>query len=56
MAQVNDMFRVGIVKPIDHIRTFDISELEQAMIYFANGNHMGKVVVTFDKPEALLKV
>ncbi len=56
MAQVNDMFHEGIIQPIEHIRTFDISDLEQAMMYFANGTHMGKVVVTFDNPQALLKV
>ncbi len=56
MAQVNDMFQKGIIQPIDHIKTFDISELEQAMTFFANGTHMGKVVVTFNNPQALLKV
>ena len=56
MAQVNEMFQKGIIKPIDYIKTFDISELEQAMMYFANGTHIGKVVVTFDRPEALIKV
>ncbi len=55
MAQVNDMFHEGIIQPIEHIRTFDISDLEQAMMYFANGTHMGKVVVRFDNPQALLK-
>ena len=56
MQEVGDLFRSGIVKPIDHIRTFSIAELEQAMLQFSKGTHLGKIVVTFDDPNAMLKV
>lgn len=56
MTEMDYMYRKEIVRPIDFIKTFDISNLEQALIYFASGKHMGKIVVTFEEPQALLKV
>ena len=55
MAELGDLYRKGIIKPIDHIKTFDISQLEQAMMYFAKGTHLEKVVVTFQEPTEMLK-
>lgn len=51
-----DIFRSGIVAPLNHIKTFDISQIEQAMMHFARGTHIGKVVVTFKDPKSLLPV
>lgn len=56
MAQMVDLFRSGIVAPLNHIKTFDISQIEQAMMHFARGTHIGKVVVTFKDPKSLLPV
>lgn len=56
MAELGDLNRRGVIRPIDHIKTFEISQLEQAMMYFAKGTHLGKVVVTFQDPKAVLKV
>lgn len=56
MAQVADMYRCGIIKPIDYIKTFDIADLEKSMMYFANGTHIGKAVVTFEDSQAMLRV
>lgn len=56
MAQVGDLFRAEIITPIDHIKTFDISKIEQAMTYFSQGTHLGKVVVTFENSTSLLPV
>lgn len=53
---MGELFSKGVMGPAEYIKTFDISELEQAMIYFARGTHKGKVVVTFENPGALLKV
>ncbi|KAI4247300.1 MAG: hypothetical protein LQ352_006197 [Teloschistes flavicans] len=56
MAELGHLYRQGVIRPIDHITTFDISQIEQAMMHFAKGTHLGKVVVTFQDPQALLKV
>ncbi|KAL9047293.1 MAG: hypothetical protein Q9214_000093 [Letrouitia sp. 1 TL-2023] len=56
MAELGEMYRRGVIQPLRHITTFDVSELEQAMMHFAKGTHIGKVVVTFQNPDALLRV
>ena len=50
------LWRDGIIGPIDHIKTFDISQLEQAMMYFSKGVHTGKVVITYDDPKTSLRI
>ena len=56
MAEVVELYRQGVVKPIDYITTFDISELQQAMMYMSKGTHVGKIIITYDNPDSLLKV
>ena len=56
MAELGDLYRQGVIGPIDHLTIFDVSQLEQAMMHFAKGTHLGKVVVTFQDPGSLLKV
>ena len=56
MSQLGDLLRDGRIRPLDVIKTYDIAELEQAMIYFSSELRIGKVVVTFSNPESLLKV
>lgn len=56
MAELGDLYRQGVIRPIDHITSFDISQLEKAMMHFAKGIHLGKIVVTFQDPQAELKV
>ncbi|MCJ1377213.1 hypothetical protein MMC17_000305 [Xylographa soralifera] len=56
MAELGDLHRKGVIRPIDYIKTFDISQLEQAMMYFAKGTHLGKVVITFKNPKAIIQV
>lgn len=56
MAELGDLYRQGVIGPIDHLTTFDISQLEKAMMHFAKGIHLGKIVVTFQDPQAELKV
>ena len=55
MAEVGQWHREGVIKPIEFIKTFDISQLEQAMMYFSRGTHIGKVVVTYSNRKAMLK-
>ena len=56
MAQTVDLFRSGIIAPLNHIKTFDISQIEQEMMHFSRSTHIGKVVVTFKDPKSLLPV
>ena len=56
MAEVVDLLSAGVITPIDPINTFDISEIEQAMMYFSKGAHLGKVVVTLENAKSLLPV
>lgn len=56
MREVDDLYKQGIVKPVAHIKTFDISKLEEAMMHMAKGTHLGKNVVTFENPSAMVKI
>ncbi|KAL8656993.1 MAG: hypothetical protein Q9226_002364 [Calogaya cf. arnoldii] len=56
MAELGDLYRQGVIRPIDHITSFDISQLEKAMMHFAKGTHIGKIVVSFQDPQAQLNV
>lgn len=55
MREVNEMMIAGVLHPVSPLKTFDISELESALIYFSQGKHIGKVAVTYTV-EAPLKV
>ncbi|KAJ5266789.1 polyketide synthase [Penicillium angulare] len=54
MQEVREMWEMKTIHPITPIKTFDISELEAAMKEFAKGTHVGKFVITFDKPKSEL--
>ena len=56
MREVLELCHAEIVKPITYLKTFDVEELEQAMLHFSKGTHIGKVVITYAKPDSLLKV
>ncbi|KAI0898729.1 hypothetical protein F4806DRAFT_506709 [Annulohypoxylon nitens] len=56
MQELTRLWVDGIISPIDDITTMDISELESAMSFFSRGLHTGKIVVTFQNPEAKLKI
>ncbi|KAF2705690.1 hypothetical protein K504DRAFT_460398 [Pleomassaria siparia CBS 279.74] len=56
MAEVVQLYRQGVVKPIDYITTFDISDLQQAMMHMSKGTHVGKIIITYDNPESKIKV
>ena len=47
IAELGDLYRQGDIMPFSHIAIFDVSQLEQAMMQFAKGTHIGKIVVTF---------
>ncbi|KAF2180125.1 hypothetical protein K469DRAFT_640404, partial [Zopfia rhizophila CBS 207.26] len=55
MQEVGDMVRNGEICPIA-FKTFDVSELEKAMLYFSKGKHIGKVVATYEDQASIVKM
>ena len=56
MREVNEMMIAGDLHPISPLKTFDVSDLESALLYFSQGEHIGKVAVTYAAEETPLKV
>jgi hypothetical protein len=56
MAELTQLWVDGVIGPIHPHMTYDISRLEEAMVYFSKGVHVGKIVITFDNPQVPLKV
>ena len=56
MTEMNELIDQNVIGPIKHLTSFDISQLESAMGFFSKGVHTGKLVITFQDPNATLKV
>ncbi|KAK5997657.1 Prosolanapyrone synthase [Cladobotryum mycophilum] len=56
MAEMMALIGQGVIGPIRHLTAFCISQLESAMSSFSKGVHIGKFVITFNNPEARLKI
>ncbi|KAH7135959.1 hypothetical protein B0J11DRAFT_611808 [Dendryphion nanum] len=55
MEEVGTMLRAGTVKPISEIQTFDVSHLSMALLAFSQGKHIGKLVVSYENSDSLVK-
>ncbi|KAL1883173.1 Type I Iterative PKS [Diaporthe australafricana] len=56
METVSSWHRAGKIKPIRPFSATDISKLDQALLGFSKGTHIGKLVVTFQDPDSLVKM
>lgn len=56
MAQLGAMFRQGILKPIDNVKTFDIADLEQAITYLHSAQRVRKAMLTSENSQSRIKV
>jgi len=56
MKTVDELYRTGHIAPIHPFSTADVSELDRVLVGFIKGTHVGKVVVTFQNPNSLVKV
>jgi len=56
MGEMNALLDQGIIGPVKQLTSFCISQIESAMVSFSKGTHTGKFVITFQNPEAKLKV
>lgn len=50
------MLADGRLPYIAPLTTFDCSQLSSALLYLSKGTHIGKVVVTYENPGALVSV
>ena len=56
MKTVDELYRAGQIAPIRPFSTADVSELDRVLLGFTKGTHIGKMVVTFQNPDSLVKV
>ncbi|KAF2826264.1 polyketide synthase [Ophiobolus disseminans] len=55
MQSVGDHYRAGRITPIRPHAVSDISKLDQTLLSFSRGTHLGKLVVTF-KPNSMVRM
>jgi acyl transferase domain-containing protein/NADPH:quinone reductase-like Zn-dependent oxidoreductase/acyl carrier protein len=56
MAAVNEHFRNGHIGPIRPYHVSDISQLDQVLLKFSKGTHIGKMIISYENPQARLRV
>ena len=50
-----ELYRAGKVKPVP-IKTFDVSDITSAYRQFSQKNRVGKIVVSMENPQSIVKV
>ena len=50
------MLREGSIGPIQAIERFEVGQIYDAFLHFTKPSRIGKIVLTYDNPKALLKV
>ncbi len=55
MKTVNDLYDAGRIGPIRPCIAADISQLSKTLLQFSKGTHIGKMVVSYQDPNALVK-
>ncbi|KAL8840965.1 MAG: hypothetical protein Q9176_003537 [Flavoplaca citrina] len=53
---VNELHQAGKIDPIRPFSVYDVSELDQALLSFSQGTHVGKLAVTFQNPDSNIKL
>ncbi|KAL7623513.1 hypothetical protein AAE478_007196 [Parahypoxylon ruwenzoriense] len=56
MQAVDRYYRAGQIGPIYPFTPTDVSQLDQVLLGFSKGTHIGKLVVTFQNPDSLVKM
>ncbi|KAI0013981.1 hypothetical protein F4779DRAFT_625071 [Xylariaceae sp. FL0662B] len=56
MKSVDKLYRAGRITPIRPFSVFDVSRLDQALLSFSKGKHIGKLIVSFQNPSVHIKV
>jgi acyl transferase domain-containing protein/NADPH:quinone reductase-like Zn-dependent oxidoreductase/NADP-dependent 3-hydroxy acid dehydrogenase YdfG/acyl carrier protein len=55
MAAVSEHFRAGHISPIRPYHASDISQLDQALLKFSKGTHIGKMIISYQNPQSMLR-
>ncbi|KAL9130123.1 MAG: hypothetical protein Q9217_001597 [Psora testacea] len=56
LTQIMTLYREGVIRPIEPLETFDISDLPKALKRYSKEHRMGKVSVSLENPNSLVKV
>ncbi|KAJ5152586.1 uncharacterized protein N7482_009064 [Penicillium canariense] len=56
MQAVDEHYRAGHIRPIHPMAVSDISQLDQTLLGFSKGTHVGKLVVSFQDPHTLVRM
>ncbi|KAI1177722.1 hypothetical protein F4777DRAFT_576800 [Nemania sp. FL0916] len=56
MQTVHNYYRDGLIGPVCPFSATDVSRLDQVLLQFSKGTHIGKLVVTFQDPKTLVKM
>ncbi|RYP57289.1 hypothetical protein DL769_009575 [Monosporascus sp. CRB-8-3] len=56
MKTVDDLYRAGVIAPICPFTIYDVSELDRVLLGMSKGTHIGKLVVSFENPDSLVKL
>lgn len=56
MDALEDHYRAGRISSIPEISASDVAHLDQVLLGFSKGTHIGKLVVTFTDPNSLVKM
>lgn len=50
-----ELYRAGAIKPVP-IKTFDVSEITSAYRQFSQKDRVGKIVISMENPQSIVKV
>lgn len=50
------LYRENKIKAFDPLKVFDATEISQAFRHFSGKNRMGKIAVSFENDESMVKV
>lgn len=56
MQAVDKHYRAGHIGPVHPVSVSDISRLDQTLLNFSRGAHVGKLVVSFQNPRTLVRM
>ena len=56
LQAADEHYRAGRVGPIRPLAVSDISQLDQTLLSFSKATHVGKLVVTFENPDSLVRM
>lgn len=53
---VHKSYRAGDIGPVKPFSAYDVSQLDQVLLKFSKGTHVGKLVVTFLDPQSMVRM